>query len=187
MRHRPFLLIAPVALVVIALAALAAVHRTASGRDRSDLRPSPDHNRQVDRAMTHYRLTAALTGPTFRTVGPIPVVVVFRNADGPPTEIYKCGFWPNHWVEVVDEQGIEPPLTEWGRIFRRIFETGRRDRSIKIVVKRGETSFEILSDLNKVYRLDPGHYRAKAIYNDSSASPQIHHLASDTVSFEVVE
>lgn len=185
MRHRFFLLIAPVTLVVIVLAVVAC--RTAAGRDGNDLRPSPDRDRQGDTATAHYRLTAALAGPTFRTVGPIPVVVVFRNADGPPATIYKGGFWPNHWIEVIDDQGVAPPLTDRGQIYRTIFERGNRDRSIELIIEQGQTSYETLRDLNEVYRLAPGRYRAKAIYKDLTASPPIPHLESDTVSFKVIE
>ena len=139
-----------------------------------------------------YSMQVSLPKKTFRDE-PIRVTCEFQNLTAKPVEIYYCGFSANHEISLVNEQGLEPPLTERGVYFKERFQNGQnRDQNLaKMVMPM--TSCQESVDLRLCYDLKPGKYQVKVRYREWARVPGVTpknnsmtiDMDSNTLSFEV--
>jgi hypothetical protein len=94
--------------------------------------------------------------------GSAPLTIEVRNRSDKPVTIYPVGK-----VVVTDEEGKEAELTAQGRSYREATSPGetRRKNSSK-VLGPGESHRDVGLDLTRLFRLRPGDYTVKVIYDD---------------------
>jgi hypothetical protein len=130
-----------------------------SGEDRS--RPAPDQTKLV-------RLALRLPKNSFTPGEAIPLHVEYINDSHRTVTIWDCGFSLNHFIEVTDEQGLSPPLTERGTSARRNFSPGgERDHNYPMRLAPGTRRLHSPKPhLNLIYRLPAGAYRVRVTYEE---------------------
>lgn len=137
------------------------------------------------RPVKPYALVVSLPKTAYRPGEQITSSIEFRNLGGPEVTIWISGTWPNHKVVVMDEAGVEPPLTDFGKSRRDAFSPGGgRDKNYPRIVKRGEKYRYDVGDINKLYDLAPGKYRLEVTYDDEQGPTPLR-ITSNPVKFEV--
>jgi hypothetical protein len=153
--------------------------------------PSPQKlpPRPATPVISKCELVVGLPKLIFREGEPIPLACAIVNRSDRPITIWWSGFWPNHLLRVVDEQGIEQPLTDLGQRARRRFSPGGdRNENAPIVVNPGNLKPIVGQgimdiDIAKLYRLKPGNYRVNVTYEEKAGETMI--ITSNTVVFKV--
>jgi hypothetical protein len=129
---------------------------------------------------------ASLSKKTFKHGEPISVSFTITNRSGGQITIWLSGFWPNHYINVRDQNGIEPPLTAVGQERRKAFQpSGPRRKNIPFVLKPNDVfQNDIRPDLSDLYQLGPGRYTVEITYDDRQ-SPTPLSVTSAAVAFDV--
>lgn len=131
-------------------------------------------------------LHVSLDKSQFKFAAQDPIAVHLKIDNGRPDSItlWSCGFWPNHRVEITDENGEEPPLTEFGRNVRKAFASGARDKNVPFVVQPGKSGSYTSGDLRKMYEMKPGKYKVQVLFNEVTPPSPIR-IVSQPISFEL--
>jgi uncharacterized protein (DUF2141 family) len=134
------------------------------------------------------QLVLKLARSSFKEGAPIKLDLVFRNLSKHSITIWFSGFWPNHQIKVVNEQGQMAPMTAFGeRCWSIAGKASReRDKNYPRVVSPGGTLRDgSPADLTTLYTLKPGKYTVTVVYHDEQGPTPIK-AVSNPVEFEVL-
>lgn len=117
----------------------------------------------------------------------VPMEVEFVNGSGQKVTIWECGFCLDHRVEVEDEHGHSPPLTDQGEKCRRLYSpNGPRDRNYPVRLAPGARYRRpAVPWLDRLFRLAPGAYRVRVTYEDGEGQTHLK-CVSKWVHFQIL-
>jgi hypothetical protein len=134
-----------------------------------------------------YPLTLKLNKKSYKVGEPIRFTLSIGNLTVDPVAVWMSGFWANHKVELIDEDDNAVPQTELGKSAARTFDPAgsRRDKNTRIVIAPSQSFQEPIDiDLTKFFKITPGKYRLRVIYEDGQGGATIR-TTSNVVSFAV--
>lgn len=117
---------------------------------------------------------------SFPAGGSIPMRYRLRNVSAEPVIVVNAGFWPNHRVDVEQEDGSPAVRTEAGKMALAVFNSGTRRKT----VARTLSPQEILTETHDIathFQFRSGHrYRLTITYSEGGFV-----LPSNSVEFTV--
>jgi hypothetical protein len=118
-----------------------------------------------------FRLTISIDRTEFAGGEPVLIRARIENTSPAEATYWVSGFWPNHRVSLVDENGRLAPRTEEGRKRDAAFSPGgARDKNVPQVLRPGQ-AYEALPPIrvDRLFELRPGNYRVQLVYHEAAA------------------
>ena len=129
-------------------------------------------------------LTISLPSKSFSAGLPISFQTIVHNPTPAEITVWSSGYWPNHLVILVDQDGAEPPLTAEGKERKLRFFNPARDKNFPRILTSHQSHDEGEHCLTDAYHLKPGDYALKILYSDGQAQSSLT-LLSNRVRFRV--
>ena len=111
-------------------------------------------------------LELILPAESFPLGRPVDFRTIVHNPTPDPLTVWTCGYWPNHLVILVAEDGSEPTLTNDGKWCRLAFLSPNRDKNFPTRIAPGRSHPDGTRRLTAGYLLTPGEYELKVLYSD---------------------
>ena len=116
-----------------------------------------DPDRKVDDSH-HPRLELRLTADSFVLGQPIDFRTIVHNPTPDPLTVWTSGYWPNHLVILLAEDGSEPPPTLNGKRCKQAFFFPGRDKDSPTRIPAGKSHIDGELRLTNNFLLKPGTY-----------------------------
>lgn len=142
---------------------------------------------QEDRARTGpFRAHLAIDKLEFAVGEPVVLRYRIQNVDKQDATIWISGFWPNHRVRLVHQDGRPATPTAFGKQCDAAFRPGgSRDKNVRHELQPQATYDQFAPiNINRLFQLPPDTYRAQVEYHET-AGPTPAHVISDEVTFRV--
>jgi hypothetical protein len=94
----------------------------------------------------------------FQPNAPLEFTCILKNQTRKPVRILESGIWPNYKFVVRDLQGVEPPLTPFGKQARERYRSPDRDKNFTVIIDPGR-AYKRTVDISRLYTLGRGRWR----------------------------